>query len=490
MKKLYLIPILLFAVSTVHGQFRGDVTVERRALEERGDSLHMELDIRIRGLAMNKCQSWTIIPELSTPGKENVLLFPHVQINGRNKQQIARRSRRLTGAYWNERQPYQTVNVNKETDELVEYVMDVPYEVWMDHASLKLQQILTSCNEQRQLFTTDIRGGIDFEAYDPYQPQVALNFFEPAAEQKSRHVQGQAYLDFPAGKSAILPDFRKNPEELEKIRATIEGVRGDKDVTITALYIDGYASPEGAYESNDRLSRERAEALKQYISANFGISESLIRASNTAEDWAGLRTLVEESTLADKEQVLGIIDSQVAPDVKEEKLKRTASWFKLLLRMFPSLRRTDYQVDYTIRDYDTAEARELAQRDPDKLSHREMYLAAKAGGPSAFYDMLTDRILRRYSDDPTARINAAAALIQRGDNASARRLLEKVKTDPRVANNFGALCLKEGNLEQAKIWLEQAADAGSAEARLNLLELAKVEADKQKMQRYLDRMAQ
>lgn len=490
MKKLSFILMLLFAVSTAYGQFRGDITVERRVLEERGDSLHMELDIRIRGLAMNKCQSWTIIPELSTSDKENVLLFPHIQVNGRNKQQMARRSRRLTGAYWNERQPYQTVNVNKATDELVEYVMDVAYEGWMDHASLKLQQILTSCNEQRQLFTTDIRGGIDFKAYDPYQPEIVLNFFEPAAEQKIRRVQGQAYLDFPVGKSAIRPDFRKNPEELAKIRSTIEGVRSDKDVTITALYIDGYASPEGAYETNDRLSRERAEALKQYISDKFGVSGSLIQTNNTAEDWEGLRTLVEESTLADKDQVLGIIDSQVASDVKEQKLKRTASWLKLLLRMFPSLRRTDYQVDYTIRYYNEAEAKELALRDPDKLSHRELYLVAKAGAPSVFYDMLTDQILRRYPDDPTARINAAAALIERGDNASAHHLLEKVQSDPRAANNLGALYLKEGNLDQARFWLQQAAGAGSAEARLNLLELAKVEADKQKKQRYLDRMVQ
>lgn len=488
MKKFYLIPILLLAFCDARAQFRGGVTIERRVLEERNDTLHLELAIRVRAQAMNSCQSLTIIPELSTTDPKNVQLFPYVLINGRDKARMLKRRRRLAGDYWNERQPYLTVNVRKNTEELIEYVMDVPYKMWMDSASLRMRNILTSCADSRQVFTTDVNGAVDFAPRTAYMPQLAVNFYEPAPEQKSRHVQGDAYLDFPVGKSVILADFRKNPQELSKIRESIQGVAENRDATITGVYIEGYASPEGPYESNDRLSRDRAGALRQYIADNFGIDASQVHASNTAEDWDGLRTLVEDSSLADKEQVLKIINSSDAPDVKESKLKKTASWFRLLLHTFPSLRRTDYQIDYTLRDYSFAEAAELASRRPEDLSLLELYHVATSyeRGSAAYYDLF-ERMQRQYPEDATAAINCAAVMIGRGDFVTARRLLEGVQGDPRSENNLGALCLGEGNLEQARVHLERAAAAGVPEAQHNLRELAKKQVDNAQMERYFKR---
>lgn len=489
MKKYYLIPILLFAFTGARAQFLGGVTIERRVLEERNDTLHMELDIRVHAQAMNSCQSLAIIPELSTVGQKNVQLFPYLLINGRNKARMMKRRRRLASDYWNERQPYQTVNVRKNTEELVEYVMDVPYKMWMDTASLRIRNILISCADSRQVFTTDVNGAVDFAPRTAYMPQLAVNFYEPELAQKSRRVQGDAYLDFPVGKSVILPDFRKNPDELSKIRESIRSVAENQDATLTGVYIEGYASPEGSYEANDRLSRDRAGALRQYIADNFDVDVALVHANNTAEDWDGLRTLVEDSTLPDKVQVLKIINSSDAPDMKEARLKKTASWFKLLLHTFPSLRRTDYQIDYTLRDYGIAEAKELAMRRPEDLSQLELFRVATSyeKGSEAYYDLF-ERMQRQYPEDATAAINCAAAMIERGDYATARRLLEGVRGDLRAENNLGALCLGEGNLEQARIHLERAAAAGVREAQYNLQELAKKQADDELMTRYLKRL--
>lgn len=489
MKKLYLTAILFFATSASYAQFLGGVTVERRVLEERNDTLCLELDMLVRARAMNTCQSLMLIPELSTPDGKNVLLFPHVVVNGRNKANMARRLRKLSGNYWNQRQPYQTIRVNRKTEELVEYVMTVPYEMWMDGASLRIRHILTSCADNKQVFTTDVNGAVDFAPRTAYEPQLAVNFYEPAPEVKNRRAQGEAFLDFPAGKSVILPDFRKNPEELARIGAMIRSVTDDKNAVITRLYIEGYASPEGAYETNDRLSRDRSEALKQYIAGNFAVDGELIRVSSMAEDWPGFRALVEQSEVPDKDQVLRIIDSSRSPDEKEEKLKRTSSWFRMLLRMFPSLRRVNYQIDYTLRDFSTAEARELAGRNPDYLSHLELYRVANSyeQGTAEYYSLF-DRILRQYPDDGTALLNGAAVMILRGDYAMAGRLLERVKGDPRAANNLGVLYIGQGDLAQARVYLERAVSSGVREAKQNLAELEKKEADDRVMERYLDRI--
>ena len=39
--------------------------------------------------------------------------------------------------------------------------MEVPYEPWMDDATLVLRQILTSADNSRRVFTVDVNGAVD-----------------------------------------------------------------------------------------------------------------------------------------------------------------------------------------------------------------------------------------------------------------------------------------------------------------------------------------
>ena len=67
----------------------------------------------------------------------------------------------------------------------------------------------------------------------------ALAYIAPQVETvKSRQLSGRAYLDFPVNKTEIYPDYRRNPAELAKIRATIDSVRADKDVNIVQIYVN------------------------------------------------------------------------------------------------------------------------------------------------------------------------------------------------------------------------------------------------------------
>ena len=111
----------------------------------------------------------------------------------------------------------------------------------------------------------------------PYEVSPVVAFILPDKEVKVRHRQGKAYLDFPVGRSVILPTYRRNPEELSKIDDAIRDVAGNSDVIIQGIYIEGYASPEGTYASNDRLSKARAEALKDYIVQKFNLNSVFLR---------------------------------------------------------------------------------------------------------------------------------------------------------------------------------------------------------------------
>ena len=102
--------------------------------------------------------------------------------------------------------------------------------------------------------------------------------------------------------------------------------------------------------------------------------------------------------------------------------------------------------------------------------------------------------LKNYPDDPIANLNASASLLRRGKIDAARSCLEhsaktlEQRSDRVVAaayaNNLGVLLVKEGDLDGAEPLLQQAADAGLAEARANLAELEKKRADDQRLERY------
>ena len=146
----------------------------------------------------------------------------------------------------------------------------------------------------------------------------------PKVEQiKNRTEQGRAYLDFPVNKTTIYPDYRRNPEELQEIKRTIDVVKNDANVHITQIDIDGYASPEGGYKNNARLAQGRAEALKDYVMGQYEFSGDIFKVTSTPEDWAGLKKYVEENNIENKDEILEIIAGVNGSneDAQEAKIK-------------------------------------------------------------------------------------------------------------------------------------------------------------------------
>ena len=120
MRKFYLLLVSLFVSfaggsGTLRAQFRGDIRMTCKRLDvDRDDSLRLEFEFLIRNRAVNTCQSWTFVPELSTADGKHFRYFPRVVINGRNRRRMTDRRNRLTRRFWSEEQPYQTVNVADE----------------------------------------------------------------------------------------------------------------------------------------------------------------------------------------------------------------------------------------------------------------------------------------------------------------------------------------------------------------------------------------
>lgn len=281
---------------------------------------------------------------------------------------------------------------------------------------------------------------------------------------KKRIAEGKAYIDFPVNEIVIHPTYRKNPTELMVIRKTIDRVIIDSTTTITSITIHGYASPEGSYKNNTRLAKGRSEALRKYLRELYYLSDTIFTVESTPEDWEGLRRYVTGSDMADKEVMLSIIDSSLAPDSKDKRLKDINGgkpYAFLLKEVYPSLRHSDYTVSYTVRSFDVEEGKKLIYTRPELLSLNEMfYIAQSYGEQSEEYKKIFQIAVRQYPDDPVANLNAACIALENKQLVHAKYYLTKAGDSPEAIHARGVLAAIEGDYAQARQLLMQSSAKG------------------------------
>lgn len=287
-----------------------------------------------------------------------------------------------------------------------------------------------------------------------------LPFMTPQTEDvKRRTVTGRAFLDFPVNETTIYPSYRRNPQEINRICATIDSALFDRTMQVTGIALHGYASPESPYANNTRLAKGRTAALMDYLRKRYDIAAGLFSTSSTPEDWQNLRGFIADANrrrtkgdiwyesasiletpeapaevTRNRDELLRIIDLDTDPDEKEAQLKlvdngKPYRW--LLKHVYPGLRHTDYTIEYVVRHYPVAESRRLIYTHPEALSLKEMYAVAGSydKGSDGWFDALTIAA-RQYPDDPTANLNAACASVQARRLSDAKRFLAKAGNSP------------------------------------------------------------
>ncbi|WP_073346030.1 DUF3868 domain-containing protein [Bacteroides congonensis] len=358
----------------------------------------------------------------------------------------------------------------------VAYHAIMPYYGWMNGAVLELYRSDYGCCNTLLAEYVEPLGG--YMEVIPLSPQL-LYVYPQAEAVKSRSLSGSAFIDFPVDKTVIYPEYRQNTHELGKIQASIDSVRNDKDITITSVWLKGYASPESPYSHNRDLAIGRTAALKHYINQLYHFKDSVIVTDYEPEDWAGLRRYVEKTNLAHRTEILNMIDSNLEPDAKEAKIKRTypEEYRFLLQNCYPALRHTDYRIDYVIRSFsDVEEIKRIMQTQPQKLSLNEFYLVARTYEPgSVEFNDVFETAVRMYPDDETANLNAANSAMQRKELESAKRYLSKSGNSPQAVYARGVYAFFVEDYDSARRLLNDAKAMGVEQAEIILIEIDKIE---------------
>lgn len=398
-------------------------------------------------------------------GGADTLWFNPVVVAGRIRYSQNIRTRSL---------PDNAIQLRAGAPETYAYQAIVPYQPWMDRCELVLTGIVSGCC------------GDGLGRMTPDQPLASCDFrvkelnptyiyVSPAQEEivKIREASGEAYIDFRVGRTNIVADYRNNEAELAKIRRTIDCVRDDRDITITSLSFCGYASPEGAYAANERLARERTQALINYVKDIYDFPSDLMHSSWVAEDWDGLAERLRDMDIDDRDALLALVDNpDLTPDQKDYRLKADypAQYAVLLETVYPALRRCDYVVTYNVRNYtDISEIAAIMATAPQKLSLSEIFLYARSlDNTSPEFREAMEVAVRLFPDDPEANLNAATTAVDHGEYDLARSYLKKAPDTPQAAYTAGLLEARTGNYEAAAPLLKRAADAGIGEAAVLL----------------------
>ena len=136
--------------------------------------------------------------------------------------------------------------------------------------------------------------------------------------------------------------FPQNGAQKIKTQTNIDAInRASSQVNdgsaVNRVVIEGYASPEGDKEFNERLARQRAEQAAKIIQNELGeIDAERIEITTKGADWEGLYASLENSDIEGKEDIIEQLKNSENP---EETMKELLKSNPQIRQLLPQLRR-------------------------------------------------------------------------------------------------------------------------------------------------------
>lgn len=499
----YLALMLLFSALHARGQEARFILTDA---EVAGDSLYLGLKLDFSSIRLNSrtCLHFTPILANARGGR---LELPPVLLSGRRRYRFDRREWALNVNGGKHRTEPYLIQLYKRhsAPRPVSYHIGVPYSVWMGDAALLLRQEVKDCCDLQllgvdtisvRLFTGQMIGRQTAPVRQYVEPLITapsvtysvrdielyasmLSFLEPTVEHdKKLDEKAVFYIDYPLGSDNILPDYRNNRTELQKLDSLLSPLSAGDYSSMEHIRVCGYASPDGTYIDNERLATSRAGFFASYICSTYGIPHFRLETTSVAEDWEGLSVLLQSEQPPYAATVLSIIQNVGIFNGREKQLmdlRGGEPYRDMLHRFFPRLRRLEVSVRWNIRAVSAGEAYRLIYTHPEWLSLSEMYGAARYYRPGTEqYREVYEIAAYRFPEDVVANINASSAVMLTGDVKSARAYLQRVESDPRSWNNLGVLALMEGKPGEAEEWFRKAVGVEPQKARRNLQRLQRI----------------
>lgn len=485
----FLTPVFLSAQQKL-----SDVRVIVRDVRQEKDSVRVILEIEAIGVSVSAREQMYLFPVIKS-GMTQRRMLP-VVINGKTQDAVMKRAEKLSGVAEPVYASFSTKG-RKLFHEKVFYNSTVPLESWMKEAQIAMVQERRNCRcESHHASVEIIASSIRF--MEKPERTIAyllpVRFMTPPREEiKRRTESGEAQIIYTVGNAEIKPALGNNSGELDKIRRSIENIRGVEGVKINSIAISSYASPEGTWQSNLSLSERRAASLTTWIRRNYDLAGITLSSHGYGEDWDRLAELVENDavmTSSEKEDILRIIERAELQDGRDKLLvqyKGGNAYRYMLSNLFPVLRRSAYKIEFTVPEYTIETVKKVYKTHPNMLSLYEFYLLANLYEPDSpeFREVIT-KASTLYPDEKVNRISMATFNLLSKNTVAAMEFLKGLEEDPDAWLYFSMVYAIEADLEKAAHYAQRAADAGNPGAAQYLEKIMDYQKEEEKYQQELE----
>ena len=400
-----------------------------------------------------------IVPTLQANDGSEQLDLPAISISGRTRAIMLRRMGKQVD-----------IIRNKSGEQHYRYTAEVPFALWMKDASLIFRAKGYGCAEcELGDYTTLLTPN----ALAPlYQPQYRYAMLVPEGEETKRREESlTAQITFPVSQTTLNLNLGNNRAEIKRIDDKLTELTRNKNLTVDALSIAGYVSPEGSEDLNNRLAQGRVDRVAQHIVSKSPRLKGHYTSRATGADWDVLREAVAASSLDHKEQILEILQ-------KEPVSERTAAlraiddgqtYAQLLQTYYPPLRRTVISFSFVVKGFDLTEAKEVIKTHPTHLSLAEVNLIANsypAGSAERYQTWVIAADAFPNAVEPAT--NAAIMDLEAGRYDQAVKLLERYKKNSKLYTILGIAYAYNEQYDNARTYLTKAAQLGLPDAQYNL----------------------
>lgn len=304
---------------------------------------------------------------------------------------------------------------------------------------------------------------------------LAPDSFQRVTQQKQeaniKFLVNQANIRKSELQSNSVKDF---VEMLKKINA-------DKErLNIQNVEIQAYASPEGGFDFNNKLSAKRQDVTEGYVNEQLKATkvETGIDAHYTAQDWEGFKQLVAVSNIQDKDVIIRVLEMYKDPEEREKQIRNMSAGFQELAQgILPELRRSRMIINYETIGRSDEEILKQYNADASALNIEELLYAATLVETNAEKTAIYKKAASLYKNDARAVNNLASMTMIDGDTDAAKQYLSKaISIDPKQAQayaNRGLLNLIDGDVDAAETDIAKASTLGDVRYAQGVLNIAK-----------------
>lgn len=417
------------------------------------------------------------MPALLSKDSSKSYMFSPIFIDGKIREKVLARDAVLDRNAEQRPDSSLIVETGRKAPETVRYTASVPYSPDMLESTVVLYETVLGCADCLEHTDTLVLS----EVLPRYVPVLGPNFVQsPDGDNKDRERHHRADLQYVMNLYDIDPDYADNRMVLDGIMESIRTAMNDTVYTVNNVRFLGYASPDGPEPFNIELSGNRAKGLYEYIrkAMSATVPDSIFVVEGGAEDWDGFfKAVSARADLASNPAILAVRSelTDTNRDSCEFVLKRDHELYDLLRKeILPPLRRTEYVIEYRLRDFTPEEAEKLWQIHPEWLSINELYSVAQIYGEEdpRFLEVLVTTA-RTYPADLAAVHNAALGMYRAGMAEEALSLLSG-RYEPQLLNTLGIIYAGEKMYHEAVNAFTMASSGGYEEASANLAELEKL----------------